>query len=445
MPLPPSKDSRPPKYAGLKDREIITDPKPKERQRRKKQAIDEQIEKTIKRINKVKAHNPVDPAFLGLNPIYPARNSRWRFRIKKTPDLDDIRGTLTGGMESKAIYESRKTLVQLLKKFPYDPNVRVLRGVQLMNDTFQSALDADKMLVLKRAYKESATALYNNGLSVFNVTWTIKIYLKFIESLFRKASNEYRAVSTNFHFQIRQAADELNAMVMQLSSLLSLKKHMSGLAFLNNKLKGTAYMYDCITKEEIMEATQLMASGDNAKTESGRTANYIVWVSLTLASILARIPTFHKLIPDILNAVHGTSTDLKLQKVMVGTIAKVTEYQLKIASGDSMGTEKTALYIYKRCEDTIKEHLENINTLRKTYEIDPFIKAAWITKDLQGLIEPNQYRPMLEKSHEWLTRVLQSAEDVKDSIQLATKLSNDIETIMSSYGWSPFEKLKASV
>ena len=57
------------------------------------------------------------------------------------------------------------------------------------------------------------------------------------------------------------------------------------------------------------------------------------------------------------------------------------------------------------------------------------MKAAWIVKELQGVMEPSGYLLMLEESLGNLNVVLQSTDDVKDSVELATKLRNDIEKI----------------
>ncbi|MCP4753740.1 MAG: hypothetical protein GY866_22885 [Proteobacteria bacterium] len=397
------------------------------------------VESILKRTSNLKSLNPASPGFLGKSIQYPVKKKKRIFRIRKAPDINGLRDAVVQTSEAKVAYETRKTLNTLLKRHPFDPNLRVMKGIQLLNDTHQSGLNGKRLDVLKTAVVETAIAVHNNGFSLFNATWLIKIYLKYLETLHRRAVNEYQIIRANFHWQIRNAVDEVHVLILQMTSLLGLKKHMTGLTLLNAKLKGSAYMYDCISKEEMTEAGHLMLKGEASLLESGKTANYVIWVSITLGSLFARIPIMHKMATEILTAVPDVSLDLTLQKKMIGTIAKVAEYQMAQAEGDSRLMESSAVNLYQRCHDIIKQDLNGIITYKKTYEIDPYLKAAWIAKELRGLIEATAYRKMLYESLELLNIVISKTEDVKDSIEMATRLRLDIEEIMLSYGWSPFE------
>ena len=70
--------------------------------------------------------------------------------------------------------------------------------------------------------------------------------------------------------------------------------------------------------------------------------------------------------------------------------------------GDLGKKIEAAHRIYNRCIDVITQHLGHVHP-KRLYEIDPYLKAAWITKESNGLFERDEYRKMLEQSMGFLT------------------------------------------
>ena len=332
--------------------------------RKEKEAVDKRVAHIIEKMDYLKGMNPYTPDFLGDDLAYP-KKKRFFSRFKRIPDLGDLREEVNQFGESRKITNPRKKINLYIKTNPYNPELRALKGIQIFNDTAQSGLDKSKLDVLRQSVKETGGALYNGGISIFNTTWFIRIYLKFLETLQSRISTEYNGMNTNYHWQVRNAADELHRMLLQVSSMLSVKKHLNGLTMLNAKMKGSTYTYEPISQDEVQEASMSMAKGGNKSFGSGKTANYIIWVIITLSSLFARIPVLKKLVVDTLANIPDISRDLTLQKIMVSTVARVTEYQLALAEGELDKIRQLAYNLFQRCQETIRQHMNNIAFLHK--------------------------------------------------------------------------------
>lgn len=390
----------------------------------------DRVESILKRVDHLKSLSPTSPDFIKESIQYPQNKKRWLFGSKIMPDIGDLRESIADPDKNQNLFEARKQLNTLLKKFPFNPDLRVLKAIQIMNDTNQSGLDGKRLDVMKGAVVESAIAIHNNGLSVFNVTWMVKIYLRFLETLQRRVSNEHRVLNANYHWQTAQAVHELHNLNFSLTSMMSLKNQMSVLTNLNARLSGSRDLYDCISIREIQEASQVMLKGKAAMTESGKTGNYILWVCISTGLMFARIPVLHGLSIQLLETIPDISYEIILQKKMIETNMQVSLYQSAKANGVVREIELSAVRLYNKCCSIIKEHLSDVTIFRKPYEVDPFLKAGWIVKEMNGMIETSVYEGMLTETLNQLTTVLYSSEGVKDSTELATQLYNEIETLL---------------
>jgi len=422
----------------LQDEELELDQQGQRRPRKKeKDAIDKRVAHIIDKLNYLKTMNPYSHEFLGDDLTYPKKR-RFFFKFKRVPDLGELREEVNQFSESRKITNPRKKINQYLKSNPHHAELRALKGIQIFNDTSQSGLDKSKLDVLRQSILETGGALYNGGISIFNTTWFVRIYLKFLETLQTRISSEYNNMNTNYHWQVRNASDELHRMLLQITSMLSVKKHLSGLTMLNTRMKGSTYTYESISPEEVQEASLAMVKGTNKTFGSGKTANYIIWVIITLSALFARIPMLKKLVTDTMATIPDISRELTLQKIMVATVARVTEYQLALAEGELDKIRYMATSLFQRCQDTISQHMNNISFLHKSYEVDPFLKAAWIVKESEGLFDKYDYVQMMEKALGLLNVVIANSGQVKGSYEFARQLQDDIQMTLSKYSTPSF-------
>jgi hypothetical protein len=381
---------------------------------------------------------PGSPDFFGDRRIYPEKKKKIFFPIKRKLNFYELRDEVNRFAESKEVLDPRTKIRKLMKKHPFNPELRAINGIQVYNDALQSGLDQKKLDVLQDSLIEIGSALHNGCLSIFNISWFIRIYLRYLELLKDRYANEYNAISRDNQKHLRKSVDDLNRAILKLTSMLSIRDKLGGLAMLNAKLKSSVYITSIISNEEIKAAATASLQNDLSRTVSqGKTANYVLLVVLTLALLIARIPSFKFLLADLLKTIPDLTRDLMLQKNMIRTMTSVTDFQLAISSGDAEKSREVADKLFKRCKAVISQHLE-YSILTKPHEVDPFLKAAWIAKESSGLVMESEYRLRLEESLKYLQIITGNQGKVKGAFELARQLQNDISFIMAEYGWSAY-------
>ena len=397
------------------------------------------IEEQYQHVDELLKKFPGSPDFLGDTVNYPEKPKRsFLFFFKRQPNLAELRDEVNRFSESKEVLNPRPKLKKFLKKHPYLPDLRAINGIQIFTDARQSGLDDKKLDVLQKALVEMGAALHNGCLSIFNVSWFVRIYLRYLELLKERYANEYNMLIREEGREFQKLADKLSRTSLKLTSMLSIRDKLGGLTMLNAKLKGSVYITSIITQEEIKSAATAALQNDLSKpVTEGKTANYILLVVLTLGLLLARIPMFKNLVAEILKTIPDITRDLILQKNMIRTMTSVTDFQIAISSGDVDRSKEVADKLYKRCKAIITQHLEH-SILTKPHEVDPFLKAAWIAKESSGLISEAEYRERLEESMNFLNIITGNQGKVKGAFELARQLQNDISFIMAEYGWSPY-------
>lgn len=375
---------------------------------------------------------PGDPFFIGKRLTYPkAKKEGILKRKKRLPSLIQLREEVHKFLENKGVFNVRGQLQSLMKNFPYNPDVRALNAIQIFNDTLQSGLDEKKIIVIQHALKEIALALHNGGLTIFNATWFIRIYLKYIETLNGKYKRHFTATVRHENKKVQDISKEIHKRQMCMMSMYRLKENLGNLSLLNTRLHGTSFITEAITDLELNKATKAFQIGDENKKVSGnKKANHIIFVTMTLCLIFAKIPILKNLIKDTLAKIKDTSRDLILQKIMIFTAQMVSEYQFAIAQGDQKAASQMAITIYEHSLKTIKEYLENA-ILSKNFEVDPYIKAAWIAKDSRDLFTETTTIKHLEKAKNLLDIILGERCQFKGSYEAAKNLQVEILYLLS--------------
>jgi len=404
----------------------------------KKDDIDKRVSQKIEELEVLLKRIPDSPAVLGSELYFPEKAGRSLIGPKKMPNLNELREEVNRFAEQREISNPRKKIKRLLKKYPHYSDLRALNGIQIFNDTAQSGLNERKLNALEVALSEIALALHNEGISIYNATWFIKTYLKYLEFLKERISREQVGVTGHFNWHIRKMSDELQQKLIVITSLLSIKDKLGGMVMLNTKLKGSVYVSGCITKDEIRQACAAIQQDETKTVGVGKTANYVVLVMITLGLLFARIPMLKILVKDILATMPDASKDLMLQKNMIRTMIGVTEFQLKLSEGDPEASKIVAENLYKRCSLVISQHLE-YGALTKPHEVDPFLKGAWVVKEASGLFNKAEYKGMLGRALKFLKRVVENQNQFKGSYDLARQLQIEIGMIISEYGWEESE------
>ena len=400
----------------------------------KKEELDKRIKQKIDELETLLKRIPDTTDFLGTDVLYPEKTSRGLFGPKNFPNISELREEVNRFAEQKELTNPRKKIKRLIKKFPYFADLRALNGIQLFNDTAQSGLNERRLDVLEVALVEISGALHNEGISIYNATWFIKVYLKYLEFLKERISREQSGIAGHFNWNIRRMSEELQQKLILITSLLSVKDKLGGMVMLNTKLKGSVYISGCITKDEIRQACSAIQQDETATVGIGKTANYVILVMVTLGLLFSRIPILKNLVKDILVTMPDVSKDLILQKSMIRNMLGVTEFQLSLAAGNPDESRQIADKLFKHCVLLITQQLE-FGALTKPHEVDPFLKGAWVAKESNGLFNKSEYKKMLDRALKLLKRVMESQSQIKGSYDLARQLQIEIGMIMTEHGW----------
>lgn len=378
---------------------------------------------------------PGSPKFLG-RAEYITRKRRLNIINRRYPDLAKLREDVKRFADQNELADPRPQIKKLLKKYPAFADLRALNAIQIFNDASQSGLDSKKTKVLQGALREITRALYNGGLSLFNINWFIKIYLRYLDSLRDKYQHEYNASKNHYLREVRLLADNINRKHLQLAVMLSVRNKLSGLTMLNAKLKGSIYAIGNISKEDVKMACVAIQHNDGMRKigDGGKTANNILFIIMTLNLLFSRIPILNDLVKAYQRSIPDVTRDIILQKVMVNNIRNVTKFQLSMAGGDKNQTHDIARKMFLDCLDIIRGHLEQ-GILSKQHEVDPFLKAVWIAKESRGLYPDNEYRKKLESALKLIDIIIGKRVQVKGAYELARQLQDDIHYIMIENEW----------
>ena len=415
-------------------------PDPREEAARKvaKEETEKRIKRLIQSLEDIQKRVPLSPKSLGGDILYAKKKVGLFQSTKRLPNISLIRDEVNKSTEKKTLPVSRKKIAKLIKKYPAYADLRVINGIQIFSDISQSGLTDKKYTALENALIEIVSGMSNGAISIFNATWMVKIYLKYLELLKEKITKELNGIKNHYNWQIRQVSQKLQKSLLQLNTLMTVKDKLGGLVMLNSKLKGSVYITDCITTEEIKTASYAILKDENKSIGVGKTANYVLLVIVTLSLLFARIPALTNLVQEILKQMPDISKDIVLQKHMINTMMGVTEYQLAMASGDKETTKKLADSIYKKSLLVIKKHM-NFSFLTKPHEVDPFLKAAWIAKESKGVVDDDELKLRLKESSKLLRVVMRNQTEVKGSIELARHLQSEINQMLVEHGWEFYD------
>lgn len=378
---------------------------------------------------------PEGPKFLGKSIKYPKPRKHFFLFPKHLPDLSELREAVSKPIEKMDITTTRLKIKKLHKRYMYFADVHALNAIQVFNDTIQSGVDEKKIDVLKSSLVEISKAICNGGMSIFNITWFVKIYLKYLEVLNERCVHEYQATRKHYQKSVRDLAYDLHKKQIQLLSLISVKEKLGGLTLLNQKLRGTKFFKEGSTKEEIRGACKaILHEDDNKIVSEGKNAKHIFWVLITEMLLFAKIPIFRRLILESLQVIPDLSRDMILHKAMIKTMCLLTDFRLAYAKGDTEASKKVSEEIFVNCVDLIDQYLE-YTILTKPHELDPFLKAAWIVKESQGLYPEHEYKALIERSLVFLDIVIGKRGQVKGSFDQASNLKEDIINIKINKGW----------
>jgi len=396
---------------------------------------------------------PDSPEFLGKYRPMVVEQKKGFFKKKRYKDLAKLRldlNKLAG--DGKVDVHSRQKVRSDLKKYPEVPDLHVINAVYTYQDTprtdevkaitrrAKDKLAEHQQDQLKKSIHEIVLAFHHGGLSIFNVNWFMKVYIDYLNVYKGRLSHEYRGIRRNKDRESNTLTKKLIAKQTEIIEMLDVKVRFGGLSKLGIKLNGTTYLSDSFTPWELRRASSAFKDGDLSRLiVEERRAGKLMFVYLTMLTLLSKVPILKLLVEDALNQIPEDERGITLRKRMVMTVMKVSEFELAMASGDKTKSRNAANDLYKLCYETIKTRLIN-QVMREIYEVDAYLKAIWIVKSTNGLFERKAYRELLKQAYGYLKVITGELNQLQERkremvVDLANKYTYQLDTIMDENGW----------
>ncbi|MBT3226230.1 MAG: hypothetical protein HN580_17985 [Deltaproteobacteria bacterium] len=407
----------------------------------------------IARIQQLLKESPDSPEFLGKIKISVPESKKGFFKKKKYQDLAKLRNDLNMlTKDGKVDLHSRQKVRTDLKKYPDVPDLHVINAVYTYQDTpriddaqaisqqAQDKLNEHQLSQLKRAIHEVVLAFHQGGLSIFNINWFMKIYIDYLNVYKTRLTHMYRGIAKNKDPESITIAKKLRNKQAEIIELQQVKARFGGLSKLGIKLNATTYLSDHFTPMEIKRAAAAFKAGDLSKViVEERRAGKIIFVYLTVLTLLAKIPILKHLVEHELSTIPEDDRGIALRKRMVTTLMLVSEFELAMNSGDKTSARNAANGMYRYCLETIKNRLQG-QVMRELYEVDSLLKAVWIVKAADGLFEKSAYKKLLQQAYGHLKVISSEQNALKDKkremvVELAGKYTYQLDTIMDQNGW----------
>lgn len=397
----------------------------------KKESSDQPItDRILNEFNNLLGMFPDSMQFLGKTLYYP-QPKKTLFKKKALPDLSDIREEVKKFSEREGVTKARENINKRLKQFPYVADLHALKAIQNFNDLSQSGISQNKMDALREPLVTMTKALYNGGNSIFNTNWFMTIYLKYLEIIRERLSREYNFGTQHADPNVRKAAERIYLKILKVPRLMQIRANLTSLTQLSLKLKGSAFVAENITPHELRMACQAIAGKNETKViSSGKPANSIVFVTFVVNSLFARVPILRELVNKNMKSIPDVNRDLILQKQMILSNGRVNDFQLAMAVGNKQLAKELADQLYKQSVRNVNFYLENA-MLAQQYEVDPFLKAGWITKESRELFETRVNKERYQQAAEFLDVIMSTRCQHKASLEVASNYLAEIKHLLT--------------
>jgi len=358
-----------------------------------------------------------------------------RARVNKFAERDpDLNVKKKDMMEHfKSWIELDEKLARALKRHKHIADLHALNAIHIYSKSKIYKKMENKYPLLKKALKDMALALHNEGVNIFNTLWFIEMYFDYLGLIKQKTLLQLKAPAMRDDKQVRQLFITLQQKVIDLEVLLTIKERLDGLNMLNRKLRNSAYSTDGFKMAEIRRAASAIKNGEEqAEVGEGKVSNFTIAVIVIISLIFARIPMLSALVKDISSNISDGSRELRLQKRMIVTTTLLNHYDLAVAENNETKKREFAEKVYKYCHKSISHYWQN-SDLIKPYEVDAFLKLGWITVESKDLFDTSSYRKKLEQSINFLEIVMNHPKQTQETMDQAKQLLFTLTSFETEY------------
>jgi len=395
------------------------------------------VDRILEEFDRLIERFPDSSDFLGKQIYLPKPKKAFLFKSQKPPDLAELREEVQKISQRETVTLARETIAKKLKQFPHLADLHALKAIQIFNDLSQSGISQNKVDALYDPLLMMAKALHNGGISLFNTNWFMTIYLKYLEIMRERLSRAYNYGVHHANTEVRKASERLYLKLLKIPRLMQVRSQLTILTQLNLKLKGLSIATETISAHELKMACEAIAARNPNKTlDTGKPANSVLFVTMTLLSLFSRIPILKEVVKTSLKEIPDLNRDLILQKQMIINSGRINDFLLALASGNRELARDIAGTMYNQCVRNVGFYLENA-LLQQPYEVDPYLKAAWIVRESRDLFDADTQRKRLNQAVEYLNLIMGKRCQLKGASEKAAAYLHDLRSMLAEHGVEP--------
>ena len=297
--------------------------------------------------------------------------------------------------ESESAPGQARVKIQMLgNKFATNTSLMMLSAYCTYRMVLNSANRKEALGGLKTATKEAALALMSDGISLYNVEAFFTIYFEYLSRLKRFQVATYKPLreGTSHKGHLKNLANAIKL----VDSLFEEKSRATKVLHqVRGKFKSSSYTLPW-EFADIQTAGKMVEQSDYKVPCGPAEARELLFYSLALTEIFARIPILFPLVESILKLAPESTPSLFLRKNSIQITHIFTQLNAAIQEDDSDRQVTLARQIIKTSSDNI--HKMANQPIKQSFEADPFFHLSRATLLTSANFGIDERKMMLQKS-----------------------------------------------
>ncbi|MDH5559623.1 MAG: hypothetical protein OEY59_02055 [Deltaproteobacteria bacterium] len=346
----------------------------------------------------------------------PYQNEDWLLKVNM--DQSNKEKSLFGLIKKKGLAEeelselrksaaqspgtTRSQVIKLIKQYPGNPNLYTLSAICQSGMLMSGASTENILSGLKSATKESAYALFNNGISVYNTENFIKIYFNLLERQKRYQTRLISEIQQDNNLD-RYKQDLILAGRISDQLIGEKKRSTNIIAQLKKKLKSSLYV-SAFSISEIQEALNHFETGNLKEKLPSGTVNEVIVYLFAILNIFSHIPIMLPMVESIMTIFPPNHKGLSLRKLSLKSSGLFSKLKVSLIIGDIDKIKELANIIYKdNCSMLSTMEGESICC---SYESDPYFNLGILAELTYGFFEPEKQSQLIAVSSRAIEAVI---------------------------------------
>lgn len=321
--------------------------------------------------------------------------------------------------------KAKVKIQDLLKENPHNADLMLLYSLCTYRMVFNSSNRKGALEGLRTAVKGAASALLNDGISLYNCEKFLVIYFEYLNRLKRFQVTTYRSLGETVRQQ--ELRKQLEATIKMCDNLYDEKKR--GIKVLNQikgRFKSSSYSVPW-KFEHIRLAGKKLEKDDPRYICGPLESKQLIVLMMAMMDMFARIPVLFPLVEMVLGLIPEGTLDLYLRKASVQSRRAFTQLGLLIQEGDRDRMRNLGRQIYKSNFGI----LQQIRThhVKQAFEADPYYNLCRATIMTFGLYKEEEQTEMLQTSIKSIKQLIELDQSKTKSFgplaeKIEAKLSN---------------------